>query len=573
VNPLMQTLRNLGAMRLAALGAVAFALIAFFVFVVARLTTPGYGLLYSGLDPSDSGAIVQRLDAQNIPYQLRADGAEIMVPQDQVTKLRLSLAGDGIPSGGSIGYEIFDRADALGTTNFVQQINQVRALEGELARTIRSLRQVKSARVHLVMPKRELFSRDQAEPTASVVLVLQGGPLDKEQVSSIQHLVASAVPGMKANSVSVIDNKGNLLARGAEGDEGQDNASLEDMRRSYEGRLTRSIEELLTQTLGADKVRAEVNADLDFNQMTTNTENFNPDGQVVRSTQTVDEKDNSQEKQQDNTVTVANNIPNPPATQNGAGSNSNSQNQRNEETVNYEISKTTQVEIKHSGTVKRISAAVLVDGTYKPDANGTPVYAPRSQQELDQIGTLVKSAIGFDQKRGDVVQVVNMQFTAPDETGTESFQLLGFDKQDLMRIAELLILALIAVLVLLLVVRPLLNRMLALPGIAQPGLAFAGPNGAALPPGAAAALAIPGPPGSTQALPGMAGAGGMGGGAMSASGLVEAGNVANEIDQMIDINQVEGRVRASSLKRISDMVEQHPEQAVNIMRSWMNQDQ
>jgi flagellar M-ring protein FliF len=562
----MQTLRNLGPMRLAALGAVAFALIAFFVFVVARLTSPGYGLLYSGLDPSDSSAIVQRLDAQNVPYQLRADGAEIMVPQDQVTKLRLSLAGEGIPSGGSIGYEIFDRADALGTTNFVQQINQVRALEGELARTIRSLRQVKSARVHLVMPKRELFSRDQSEPTASVVLVLQGGPLDKEQVSSIQHLIASAVPGMKANSVSVIDNKGNLLARGAEGDNGQDSASLEDMRRSYEIRLTRSIEELLTQTLGADKVRAEVNADLDFNQMTTNTENFNPDGQVVRSTQTVEENDNSNEKQQDNSVSVANNIPNPPAQQNGAGSNSQSQNQRNEETVNYEISKTTQVEVKHSGTVKRISAAVLVDGTYKPDANGTPVYAPRSQQELDQIGTLVKSAIGFDDKRGDVVQVVNMQFTAPEDQGTAPFELLGFDKQDLMRIAELLVLALIAVLVLLLVVRPLLNRMLALPGIAQSGLALAGPQGAALPPGVAAALAIPGPPGSMQALPGM-------GGALSAGGMAEAENMATEIDQMIDINQVEGRVRASSLKRISDLVQQHPEQAVNIMRGWMNSDQ
>jgi len=272
--------------------------------------------------------------------------------------------------------------------------------------------------------------------------------------------------------------------------------------------------------------------------------------------------DNSNEKQQDNSVSVANNIPNPPAQQNGAGSNSQSQNQRNEETVNYEISKTTQVEVKHSGTVKRISAAVLVDGTYKPDANGTPVYAPRAQQELDQIGALVKSAIGFDEKRGDVVQVVNMQFTAPEDQGTASFELLGLEKQDLMRIAELLVLAVIAVLVLLLVVRPLLNRMLALPGIATPGLMLAGPQGAGLPPGAAAALAIPGPPGSAHAM-----------GALSADGMAEAENMATEIDQMIDINQVEGRVRASSLKRISDLVSQHPEQAVNIMRGWINADQ
>jgi flagellar M-ring protein FliF len=574
----MQTLRNLGPLRLASLGAVAFALIAFFVFIVARLTTPGYGLLYSGLDPSDSSAIVQRLDAQNVPYQLKADGAEILVPQDQVTKLRLSLAGEGIPSGGSIGYEIFDRADALGTTNFVQQINQIRALEGELARTIRSLREVKSARVHLVMPKRELFSRDQAEPTASVVLVLSTSALDKEQVSAIQHLIASAVPGLKPSNVSVIDSKGNLLARGAEGGDGQDSANLEDMRRNYEGRLNRAIEELLAQTLGADKVRAEVNADLDFNQVTTNTENYNPDGQVVRSTQTVEEKNNSQEKNQDNSVSVANNIPNPPAQQSGTGSSSNSQDQRNEETVNYEISKTVQTEVKHTGNVKRISAAVLVDGTYKPDANGNPVYTPRSQQELDQIATLVKSAIGFDEKRGDVVQVVNMQFTASEAVGTSTFELLGLEKEDLMRIAELVVLSVIAILVLLLVVRPLLNRMLALPGVAQPGLALAGPGGVALPPGAAAALAIPGPPGSTAAL-----AGGMGGamgalpgqmGDMStAAALAEAEDMAQEIDQMIDINQVEGRVRASSLKRISDLVDQHPEQAVNIIRGWLNSDQ
>jgi flagellar M-ring protein FliF len=563
VNSLLQTMRNLGPLRLASLGAIGFALIAFFVFVVARMASPGYGLLYSGLEPADSAAIVQRLDTQNIPYQLKADGAEILVPQDQVTKLRLALASEGVPSGGSIGYEIFDRADALGTTNFVQQINQIRALEGELARTIRSLKQVKSARVHLVMPKRELFSRDQAEPTASVVLVLQGSTLDKEQVSAIQHLVSSSIPGMKANNVSVIDNKGNLLARGADGGEGQDSANMEDMRRSYEVRLTRSIEDLLAQTLGPDKIRAEVNADLDFNQVTTNTENFNPDGQVVRSTQTVEENDTSQEKQQDNSVSVANNIPNPPAQSGAAGSNSQSQNQRNEETVNYEISKTTQVEVKHSGTVKRISAAVLVDGTYKPDANGTPVYAPRPQAELDQIATLVKSSIGFDEKRGDVVQVVNMQFTAPDETAAQPFELFGFEKQDLMRIVELLVLSVIAVLVLLLVVRPLLNRLLALPGVAQHGLALAGPAGGALPPGAAAALAIPGPPGSTAALPGMS----------AADGMIEADNMAQEIDQMIDINQVEGRVRASSLKRISDLVDQHPEQAMNIMRGWMNADQ
>lgn len=173
VNGFMQTLRNLGPTRLVALGAVAFALIAFFTFIVTRLASPGMTLLYSGLDPADSGQIVQRMDTQGIPYELRGDGSQIYVPADQVAKLRLSLASEGIPSGGSIGYEIFDQKEGFGTTSFVQNINHLRALEGELARTIGTLNTVSSARVHLVLPQRELFSRTETHATASVFLRLR----------------------------------------------------------------------------------------------------------------------------------------------------------------------------------------------------------------------------------------------------------------------------------------------------------------------------------------------------------------------------------------------------------------
>jgi flagellar M-ring protein FliF len=560
----MQTMRNLGPTKLVALAAVAFALIAFFVFIVTRLASPGMTLLYSGLDPSDSGQIVQRMDAQGVPYELRGDGSQIYVPADQVARLRLSLASEGIPSGGSIGYEIFDRADALGTTNFVQQINQIRALEGELARTIRSIRQVRAARVHLVMPKRELFSNDRAEPTASVVLTMQGS-LDKGQVSAIQHLVASAVPGMKASNVSVIDSNGELLARGAEDGE-LDAANSEDMRRSYEARMSQAIEQLLAQTLGAGKVRAEVTADLDFNQITTNTEDFNPDGQVVRSTQTVEETGSSQETDNSNAVSAANNTPNPPGQQTGGAAGSQSQNGRTEETVNYEISKKVQTEIKASGNVKRLSAAVLIDGTYTTAADGTKTYAPRPPEELAQIETLVKSAVGFDANRGDQVQIVNMRFAEP-ELVEDSGTVFGLDKADMMRLAELLVLSIVATLVLLLVVRPLLSRMLAMPQTAPSNVALAGigPDGSmlALPPGAAAALAIPGPPGSDPGIPGLP----------TPQGQSDAAVIAAEIDQMIDLNQVEGRVRASSIRKISDLVDQHPEQAVNLIRQWIYSEQ
>ena len=560
VNGLTQTLRNLGATRLVALAAVAFALIAFFTFIVTRLATPGMTLLYSGLDPSDSGQIVQRMDAQGIPYEIRGDGSQIYVPQDQVAKLRLSLATEGIPAGGSIGYEIFDRADALGTTNFVQQINQIRALEGELARTIRSIHQVRSARVHLVMPKRELFSRDRAEPTASVVLALQGG-LDKGQVSAIQHLISSAVPGMKAKNVSVIDSNGELLARGAD-DGDMDTANSEDMRRSYEARLSQAIEQMLALTLGAGKVRAEVTADIDFNQITTNKEDFNPDGQVVRSTNSVEETGNSQERQGANNVSVANNTPNPPGQETGNGSGSTSQTGRTEETTNYEISKTVRTEVKAGGEVKRISAAVLVDGLHETAADGTKSYQPRSADELAQIDALVKSAIGFNETRGDVVKVVNMKFAEPEIVEDAGTMLLGLDKTDLMRLAELLVLAVVAMLVLLLVVRPLLSRILAMPSIAPANVALAGPGDQfALPPGAAAALAIPGP--APTGLPGLP----------SMPSSSDAEQIAAEIDQMIDLNQVEGRVRASSVRKISDLVDQHPEQAVNLIRQWVYQEQ
>ena len=552
----MQTLRNLGPTRLVALAAVGFALIAFFAFIVTRLASPGMTLLYSGLDPSDSGQIVQRMDAQNILYELRGDGAQIYVPQDQVARLRLSLASEGIPSGGSVGYEIFDRADALGTTNFVQQINQIRALEGELARTIRSLHQVRAARVHLVMPKRELFSRDRAEPTASVVLALQGS-LDKGQVSAIQHLISSAVSGMRSKNVSVIDDNGELLARGGD-EESLETENAEDMRRSYEARLSQAIEQLLAQTLGAGKVRAEVTADLDFNHITTNKEDFNPDGQVVRSTNSVEENSTSQERERGNNVSVANNTPNPPGQDSNNATGSQSQNGRTEETVNYEISKTVRTEVKAGGEVKRISAAVLVDGVTTVAEDGTRTYAARAPEELTQIEALVKSAIGFNEARGDVVTITNMKFAEP-EIVEDGGMLLGFDKADLMRLAELVVLAVVALLVLLLVVRPLLGRILSMPSIAPANVALAGPGEQyALPPGAAAALAIPGPA-QTQ-LP-------------SIPSASDAEQIAAEIDQMIDLNQVEGRVRASSIRKISDLVDQHPEQAVNLIRQWVYQEQ
>jgi flagellar M-ring protein FliF len=544
---MMETLRKLGPVKLGALAAVAAAMLGFFAFLAIRLTEPDMALLYANLDPADSGRIVEQLDKLGVPYQLASDGATIRVPADQALRLRVTMAQEGLPAGGSIGYEIFDRSQPLGTTSFEQQVNRLRALEGELARTIRTIDQVKNARVHLVIPERQLFAKEQPSPSASIILTMQGGAvLDKQQVSAIEHLVAAAVPGLKPNAVSIVDSTGALLAPGSgDGGDGELSGSAEEMRLAYENRLRRSVEELLQRTLGYGKVRAEVNAELDFDRITTNSETYDPDGQVVRSTQTVEEKSDSNDSQAADQVTVANNLPNPNPNSVG-GSTSASRSQRTEETVNYEISKRTQVHIRETGQVKRLSVAVLVDGTYATAADGTTTYTPRSAEEIDQIGKLVKTAIGFDEKRGDTVEVVNMRFADNADLGSDANAglIMGFSRADLIRLTEMLVLGLLGALAILFGVRPLLIRLTA---VAKP---VAAPAQIASPSGTP--VALPGPDGDMP--------------------LPDLPNTPGEIDRMIDISQIEGRVRASSLKKIGELVQKHPEEAVNIMRGWMYQE-
>jgi flagellar M-ring protein FliF len=545
VNGLFETLKSLGPIRLMALAGVALASIVFFGFLTTRLSTPDMALLYADLEMKDSSQIIAKLDALGIPYELRANGSQILVPSDKALRLRMSLAEDGLPKGGSVGYEIFDKSEGFGASNFVQNVNLLRALEGELARTIRSMAQVKSARVHLVMPKRELFSRDQLQPSASIAISTSGpGQLSKTEVAAIQHLVAAAVPGLKPQRISVVDDKGNLLARGTEGTDPEQDAmnNAVEMRRGYESRLSRQIEELLERSLGPGKVRAKVTADMDFDRVTTNEEKYDPDGQVVRSTQTVEEKNDSQDGTQDKAVTVQTNLPrvDPTAKSQTGGETSSSSNHstRTEESVNYEITRTVRQHTREGGTVKRLSVAVLVDGTYATDKDGKKTYTPRTDKEMQQIATVVRSAIGFDEKRGDVVDVVNMRFNDDSVTSDGAAEASMFDltKADYMRIGEMAVLAILGLLTILFVFRPILRRIFdsaKQPAAAQQALA-AGP--------AAPALA---PPDS---------------------------NVIGEIEKMIDVKQVEGRVRASSIKKIGDIVEKHPDETVAILRNWMYQE-
>lgn len=458
MNGLLQSLRGLGGLRLGMIAAALVGMAVFFVVVTNRITAPEMGLLFSDLDPKDAGQIVQKLEAQQIPYELRAQGTQIRVPTDQVMKLRLSLAEQGIPRGGSIGYEIFDKPDSFGPSQFVENINKVRALEGELERTISSINVVQTARVHLVLPQRELFSRERQDATASVVIKQRGTDrLGRNQVAAIQHLVAAAVPGLTPDRVSIVDASGNLLARGDGGSaDPLSSANSEEMRINYENRLQRGVEDLLDRSLGPGKSRVDVRAEMNFDRITTNSETFDPDGQVVRSTQTTNQSDSN--KDQNNAVSVTTNVP---GGQQPPGSGKESRSARNEETINYEISKTVKSQIREQGTVQRLSVAVLVDGVTTVGTDGKKTYTPRTADELKQLTTLVRSAIGYDEKRGDTVDVVNMPFAGTDEPAAAppAWNIMGLEKADLIRVSETGVVAIVGLLFLLLVVRPMVMRV------------------------------------------------------------------------------------------------------------------
>jgi flagellar M-ring protein FliF len=561
VNSFLDILKQIGPARLGIMGGVVLALLAFFVFVSLRVSTPDYAMLYKDLSSTDAGQVAAALEVAQIPYQISADGGSVRAPESEVGRARMLLAEQGLPNGGSLGYEIFDKQSGFGTTNFVQNVNQVRALEGELSRTIVSLSQIRSARVHLVLPKRELFSRDSLPASASVFLgLVPGNSLSREQIVSIQSLVASAVPQLKASDVSMVDSDGNLLARGGEDDDVMNTQRGEEMRRSYERRVQRNIEDLVGNVVGYNKVRANVTVDLKFDRVSTNQELYDPEGQVVRSTQVVEESEREREPASQG-VSVENNLPaiggdllgDSAPTQEGS---------RIEETTNYEISKTIRNTVSEVGEVSKLSIAVLVDGSYISDEEGVESYSPRNQQQLDQIYALVRSAVGFDESRGDTLEVINMQFAEIKvEDLAEGETILGFAKEDLLDTAEVLTVAVMIILVVLLVLQPMIGRLISASGADDMGDdAMAVEN------------ELLGTSASQQAMLG------------SPDGALAAQLAGGEVDfdggedgeedggNMISMDKVSGQVKASSVKKVEDIIDQYPNEAVSVIRGWMGQE-
>ena len=562
---LLEGLKALGTARLATMAAVALGMLA----MLAVLTfhggaSPHMALLYGDLDIREAGQIADALDKAHIQHELGGQDDRIMVPADQVAAARLLLAKSSLPSGGSIGYEIFDRGDSLTATQFEQTINQTRAMEGELTRSIRLINGVRAARVHLVLPRREPFAAEQQAAQASVLLSMAGSNrLDPEGVQAVVNLVAAAVPGLKPQNIGVIDSRGNVLARAGQPTGALGAArSVDELRQATELRLAHAVEEMLEPTVGAEHVRAEAAVTMDVGLIHETQETYNPDQQVLRSQQTTSDKSHNTEAEPN--TSVQNNLPNSNASQTQAGS----QEDKQDEVSNYEIGKTVRTIVQDQPRVARISLAVMVDGTVKRGADGKPAWTARSQAELDQIATLVKSAIGFDNKRGDTVSVVSMPFTAP---GTDEmpqapsglFGALHLTRDDIMKLGQSGVLGLFVLLALLFVIRPMVLRLTGPTIASASGKSSSTSSGSDISDDLSydairqAALSGPQAGGTGQALLGPPG---------------RAQDAATD-EGMVSIANIDGRLRASSIKQIVDLVGKHPEESLSILRSWLGHEQ
>jgi len=531
-------LKTLGPARLGAMGAVAAILIGVFAVIALRAAQPVMAPLFTDLTLVDSAAVVKEVEALGIPFEIKADGASILVPREEVARLRMKLAEEGLPAGGVVGYEIFDKGSTLGATSMVQNINRLRALEGELARSIKALARVEFARVHLVLPERQLFSRETQEPTASIMLKVKG-VLDGGQIRAVQHLVSSAVPNLKPGRVSIVDEAGRLLAAG----QGEDNALVpggaEERTLGLERRLREEVEDIVSRVVGPGRARVQVRAELDLNRVTQTSDSFDPETRVVRSTQTREENSESNDAAQEGGVSVGNELPGA-APGGEAAPRSRERNSKSEETVNYEISRTTKTEVTEAGRLKRLSVAVLLDGVYSRDAAGNLVYEPRPEADVNRIAALVRSAVGYSEARGDTVEVVNLRFAelGTSAQGTAAGEPGWLEQPSIMRLVEMAVLAVLAVLVVFVVLRPLVRKILAeSPGIAALGAPHS-------------QLALASPDAGVHAP------------------LAEG---ENRTAKMVEIAELASRMHAASVQKVGELIEEHPKEALAIIRQWMQE--
>ncbi len=422
---------------------------------VVFINQPDYKVLYTNLSTEDAGQITARLQEKKIPYQLSPTGDMISVPSEKVSELRLELAASGLPKGGGVGFEIFDTKN-LGVTEFVQQLNYQRALQGELTRTINSLDEIQQSRVHLVIPKKSLFSEDQKKPTASVIVKFKSGRnLNEQQIQGIAHLVSSSIEGMSPRDVMIVDSSGKVLSKVTEGGEmAQLSNSQIEYKKNVEKELTNRITSMLEKVVGEGKAVVRISTDLDFRVMEKTEEKYASEEPAIRSVQRSQEKSGSISggAGESSVATTARQATPPRPT----GSNR----EKSDETINYEISRTVNKTVMPVGDVKKLSIAVLIDGNYVKNDKGVEEYQPRPEKELTALEDLVKKSAGFDVKRGDQVVVSNVPFKKVDLGAEVSEKSWTDTLMTFLPLVRYLVMLVAIALVALFVVKPLV-RMLA----------------------------------------------------------------------------------------------------------------
>lgn len=548
MNAFFDQLRAFGIGRLAAIFGLAVGVAGALVYFSGNVGGGSQSLLYSGLDPAAAAAAAQLLDQANVDYEIKEGGTAIYVPRDQVDDARVRVASGGPLTGASVGYEIFDREDSFGQTSFVQNLNAKRALEGELARTIQSMAFVSAARVHLNLPERRLFARDQQAPTAAVT-INTNSTLNAEQVRVIRNIVASGA-GIEPNHVSLADDRGRQLA--SVGGEGSATSVMMDERQSgIEGQLRQNILNLVEGVVGTGAARVQVTAELNRQSVSEHSETFDPDGAVVQSRDRHSETSLDQDGRSGNRVSASENLPDPSGNS-GADAGNTSNREVTNDVVNYAMSSTTRTQVTEAGAIERLSVAVAVDGILETQEDGSVVWRERPQAEIDQIEALVRSAMGYVNQvdgRQDAVTVTQMEFARADPMlGTPATSGLSFTKNDIMRVAEIVVMFITALLVIFLVARPLVKGAGGGGGAMPAGLALAGAGasaGGGRIEGAASPMALPG-----------------------ASPAAIAAPVAQD---GIDISKIDGQVKASSVKKVASIVESHPEESISILRTWLHE--
>lgn len=555
MQPIFNNLLALGRTRLIALGATGLGLVLALFFGLTAVMKPTYAPLYSDLSLGGASRVVAALEQAGFSVQLGGGGAVVSVPQEDVARARMTLAERGLPDEGAPGWELFDNASGLGMNSFMQQVSRLRALEGELARSIQTIDGIDAARVHLVLPEREAFSRTRPEPSASVIVRGRATQvIGRRQALAIRALVASAVPDLSPSRVTVLTASGETILS----EDGPGEATTGAAVSTIQERMARSITEILTARVGAGNARVQVNVDLNSERQIIRSQTFDPAQQVVRSTETREESRSERNPTGDD-VGVANNLPAELADA-GAGSLSTNNSARTDEIVNYEIGSTQSETIREPGDVARLSVAVMVNGIYEVAADGSVSYAERPAEELERLAQLVRAAVGFDAARGDTVTVDSLRFIdysldvgAP--MGMSVMQVIAANLMTILR--SLFALAVVAV-VLIFGLTPVLRRIwpddgaLALTGAGVPGpLALGRTDEAGALAGNNAALAGPARVPSVQAM-----------------SVLPPGQ-GDFQDDYVTLASVSGGVRSGRIRAIGQLVENEPAEALRVMQSWL----